>query len=199
MTHQTWQYLAMVAISLNILQYAWQIDTIVYKKSGASVSVTAFASAVGIEAVNILYGKSVGNELFAANGVVCLVGQLLVLGILAQHKTVKKWERGVYAAWIVMVVAVTILPFKNALQLAASGLNFLGSIAQPVELAAGKGTGSLSIVALASSLVSAAILTGYCHVNKFWGPELGLAVFTLYQACNIGLWFYKSQKGDEKL
>lgn len=190
----SWEVLIWTAIALNILGYLWQTRTIKQKQSGEAVSVAWFASSVGLELVNLIYGWSQSDPLFITNAIICIVGQTLVLIVLKIYKPFGKHEWVVIAAITAVVLAAILLPFKNALQMTAQGINIYGGKDQPKQLNMGQGTGALELGALVLSGLSSAIWTTYCyHHFGLLGPALGYFVYTAYCGYMTSQWWKKSR------
>lgn len=193
MTHQMWLCLAVFAISLNVGGFLWQAWSVFDKRSGEAISVAWFASSVGLEVVNGIYGWSQRDRLFTANAGVCIAGQILVLCALQVYKRFETREKVVIAAIVALIFGALVLPFKTAVQMAAQAVNFYGGVDQPIELKRGPGTGALAFWALMFSGLSSFIWTGYCWFHfGFWGPAFGYLSYSLYSIYMLGLWCKKA-------
>src|SRR5581483_9436676 len=156
------------------------------KKSGEAVSVAWFASSVGLEVVIVIYGKSQEDAMFTKNAWVCIVGQVLVLAALRVYKPFGKREHLVIAAMLAVIAASIVLPFKNAVQMAAQAVNLYGGADQPIQLKAGRDRGALEIWALVLSGLGSGVWTAYCWYHfGFLGPAVGYLMYDAYSCYMI--------------
>ncbi len=191
--------LAWIAIVLNAGQFAWQTETIRKKHSGNAVSVAWFASSIGLEVVNTVFGWAHSDLLFIYNAIVCAAGQLAVLIALGAYKPFGRHEWTVISAVSAEIVAAAVLPFKAIIQMAAQAVNLYGGIDQPRRLKEAHGTGALALLALVMSGLSAVIWVVYCLVRFGWlGPTVGYIAYSGYIIFMITKWLAKASSARSR-